>query len=981
MNLNKMLIILGLLLSIVPNALSQGRLLRGVESKQFSLLGNKADFYVSPMGNDAWSGTLPAPNLENTDGPFATISKAKTAVRELKQEIYQPKKTALDKRFRGSPHAYGRGRDILVLIRDGVYSLDSAIEFSSQDGGERIETDLPTGAFEYHKLKDYYVTYASYPGETAVISGGRAISGWKKTKDGLWAAPCDDEVVALFANGKRQMLARTPNSGHFVTAEQPTDPTQFKFNPGELNAWPGLASNRITLTIRWGTNQRTLSKIDEKSHTAFLNLPAEEMLFVPPKYFVENVKALLDTTGEWFYDKNEKMLYYLPDEGIKNPNDAVITTPFASQLINVAGSRQQPVRNLCFYNLTFQTTQSGGGATMQFVYAKNCKVLKNTLTNIDQTAIVFGLGCYHNQILHNTIHDVIGSGINVRGTAIPESWLDVVSDNMVSFNSVTKCRPAAGGIHTANALRTTISHNYVSSTGSYGITAGSWPNVEESSDGNHLVEYNHVSFTNLMRDDEGGIAVYGLSHGSIVRHNIVHDVHPAATNENVGLFFQNMAKGWTVTDNIYYNLKQGEMKYCAAYPVDNVYADNFIVQAPVVEPERYIDGEPRFVFSELKINGSGDLKTGKKVAIFATVFNHGSSGIQNVHLYLDGRIAKTKKCAVLAKNSNKIVFITQFADPGEHTVAVGNTPHKTLEVSGKARDLLYDDMKIAQKEIPFSQPVTISAAIKNVHPDAEKCNAPLFVDGAEQASKTVSFRGEESERVQFDVKNLAVGSHSIAIGDHAPVTIRIYPHRQIDIANADFSTYCSGTAQSCSFDFDPKINHFSITASGTDFLHAEDSYGAIYLDDVITGNFVATVKVNQFGEDVSEWFRAGIFVRNDIAKSTEAEKGSKGAFLLFSTPKRIGAQWDEFGGGSMHNTKSYNYTKEQPFPVWLKLVRHGNSFDGYYSFDGVEWMLARTSGELPDLSETMDIGLAGGSNDQRPSNVVFEDFRLDVEEK
>lgn len=37
----------------------------------------------------------------------------------------------------------------------------------------RIETDVPTGAFKFHKLKDHFVTYAAYPGETPIISGGK----------------------------------------------------------------------------------------------------------------------------------------------------------------------------------------------------------------------------------------------------------------------------------------------------------------------------------------------------------------------------------------------------------------------------------------------------------------------------------------------------------------------------------------------------------------------------------------------------------------------------------------------------------------------------------------------------------------------------------------------------------------------------------------------------------------------------------------
>jgi len=45
----------------------------------------KADFYVSPDGNDNWSGRLECPNASKTDGPFATLTRARDAVREMKE--------------------------------------------------------------------------------------------------------------------------------------------------------------------------------------------------------------------------------------------------------------------------------------------------------------------------------------------------------------------------------------------------------------------------------------------------------------------------------------------------------------------------------------------------------------------------------------------------------------------------------------------------------------------------------------------------------------------------------------------------------------------------------------------------------------------------------------------------------------------------------------------------------------------------------
>jgi len=61
------------------------------------------------------------------------------------------------------------------------------------------------------------------------------------------------------------------------------------------------------------------------------------------------------------------------------------------------------------------------------------------------------------------------------------------------------------------------------------------------------------------------------------------------------------------------------------------------------------------------------------------------------------------------------------------------------------------------------------------------------------------------------------------------------------------------------------------------------------------------------------------------------------------------------------------------------MERHGNSFSGYYSFDGINWVLSRSSGNITGLGKTMDIGLAAGTNDQRPALVKFEEFKLLVE--
>ncbi len=973
------LLIFHALFLVQYSAFSQGQFVRGVEKVEFQLKEANADFYVSTKGNDNWSGTLAEPNIDKTDGPFATVGRARKAVADLKKTVYKVKKPPVDKRFIGTPHRFGSGKDILVLIREGVYNLEQPLVFSTDDGGERVETDLPTGAFEYHELKDYFVTYAAYPGENPVLSGGKRITGWTNIGKNKWSVRLNkDNIDNVYANGQRLMLARTPNSGYFLTGGQPTDSTWFNFKGKEIQNWENLKSGILHMVVRWSKVTNSIRAVDTKKKIAWLQKPSPDILYVPPRYYIENMEELMDTVGEWYFDKSSKTLSLIAGDSYPNPNTAEIIIPELNNLVTIKGTKEEPVRNLRFYNLSFRNTSEGGDGTIFLQYVKNCEVLKNSIENVSQTAIRLGIGCYHNTISRNNIHDVRGSGIVARGEAHPQSWNDMISDNLISYNKVMNTRPAATGISAANTLRTKILHNYVSNTGSYGITMGAWVNIEETCDGSYLAEYNHVSYSNMERDDEGGIAVYGLSPGSVVRRNVVHDVHPAATNENVGFFFQNMSMGWNVSDNVFFNLTQGEMKLCACYLTDNIYSDNFMIESPEYLPEEIIEGMPDFTYENLQVQKAEGLNTGDEVIISTEVFNHGATGIEDVFLYVDGKVVQTQKFPVVKGNKRTIQFKYKFCDPGSHSVAIGTTGKRDLKIGGKPLYVIFRDMELVMDAIPEGDSLKVTVKAENMREEKIRRTVTLQIDGKNAVALPVEFEKREAKKLIFSCP-VTVGKHMVTIEGLSPCEVNVYPVKKIDISKSRFLTYCSTTALPCNFEFSERKDHFEITASGTDFLHAEDSYGAIYLNKLIEGNFVATVKVVGFSKDISEWFRAGIFVRNDIAKSHTSEPGSLGSFLLFSTTKRCGAEWDEFANGCMHNTKSKNYGVENPLPVWLKLVRHGNRFSGYYSFDGKNWILSRESGEIPGLALKMDIGLAGGANDQRPSTVMFEDFQLLVE--
>jgi hypothetical protein len=975
---------------------ADGRFLHGQKWEKFSVQEAQADFYVALNGNDFWSGTLPSPNADKNDGPFATIERAQKAVRSLKQRVYSEKKPPIEKRFIGSPHKYGKGKDILVLIRGGYYSLEKPLNFCPDDGGERVETDLPTGAFEFHKLKDHFVTYAAYPGETPIISGGKKIISWRKEKEKWVTDVTGMGIKKVLANGKAQTLARTPNEGYFTPPEIPESTTEFKFREGDLKQWPNMENNRIIMLLRWHKGVNSIARIDTENNIVHLVEPQPGIVVVPPRYYIENVEALLDAPGEWFFNADTGKLSYIPSEGIDDPNEANIVTPVLSQLMIIKGEPEKPIRNLRFYGLAFEATNPGDSA-ISFVYATNCEFVDSAIRGAGNTALQLGKGCYLNRILNNTIQGADEGGICISGDSHPD-WVDLIHGNIISYNYVSDC--GGTSIHVSNTRDTIVSHNEITNTrGRTPLQVGGWSNVEVAIEGGYRVEYNHIHHVQVGSDDSGAITTAGFTTNSIIRGNLIHDVSPSFFNENVAFWFDNMSSGWTVVENIYYNLKQSEMKLCASLLSDNIYQDNFLIETPENEPERIIEGIPNLEYSNLKIeqvgwalptllkiekadnSGQADITTGQVLKVSAEVTNTGATGIAIVDLYIDGKVAESKKFPVVHNNTRIITFDVIFYEPGEHQVAIGSTPYKTVNVSGKPLQFLYTDLNVSAPAIPVGEEIIVSATVENVRDYKNSDDVNFYVDGKVIDSKSITLLPRKSEKVSFRTKP-EKGIYKVGIGNTTPVTVEVYPHHAVDITKCELKTHCSGTARPCEFNVDQANNRYTIIAGGTDFLHAEDSYGAIYLKGIIKGNFVATLKVAQFGENVNPWYRAGIFVRNDIAKSHETEPGSLSSVLMYTTPKLSGFQWDEFGDGCMHKCGDRSiYETENPFPVWLKLIRHGDTFTGYTSYDGVNWGEPKHSTPIPGSTDAMDIGMAAGTIDQIPALVVLEDFTLEVEDE
>ena len=224
--------------------------------------------YIATTGNDAWSGTLPAPNDAKTDGPFASLTAARDAIRRLKAA------------------QGGRKGPVRVQIRGGTYYLAETLTLGPEDSG----------------TKECPISYEAFPGEQPVLSGGTRVSGWQPHRDKIMVALLPDVKAgkwhfrSLFANGHRQVRARCPNvdrsdlyqKGFFYAdrdtsafglavgcIHNPGDWMEYKVQvpaDGEYGFWMYYgAANRV-----WGTTSmggRTVLVVDGGKPVPLENLP------------------------------------------------------------------------------------------------------------------------------------------------------------------------------------------------------------------------------------------------------------------------------------------------------------------------------------------------------------------------------------------------------------------------------------------------------------------------------------------------------------------------------------------------------------------------------------------------------------------------------------------------------------------------------------------------------------------------------------
>ncbi len=524
-----------------------------------------ATLYVSPDGRAAWSGRLPGPNAQSTDGPLASLTDARDAIRKLRE--------------------HGGTEPVTVVVRAGTYRLPETFTLGTADSN---------------------VTYAAYLNEHPVISGGQVIAGWKKSHGAIWTAPASGDFHQLFINGRRAQRARSPNYG-FYRIDGPSSqnkPFLLKYRGNEIHkSWETSGDVEVIALLAWAEVRMPITLVDEAAHTATLaGNPRRSNKEVDARYWIENAPDALDMAGEWYLDKKAGTISYWPVAGEDLTQNEVVA-PVLQRLVQVDGAHDVTFRGLDFRHADWTIGPQGYAdsqaaveavSAIEAVAADHFVVEQCRFSELGGYAVWLGRGSKHGRITANQIFDMGAGGIKIgetvrRPAEADQNFEHVISDNQIHY--VGLVYPAAIGIWVAQSSRNTISHNDIHDLFYTAISVGWTWGYTANSCNHNIVEFNHLyNIGKGMLSDMGAIYTLGEQEGTVILNNLIHDV-TSFTYGGWGIYPDEGSSDLVIENNIVYRTKSAgfHQHYGANNTVrNNIFAFGSEYQIMRTRPEDHL---------------------------------------------------------------------------------------------------------------------------------------------------------------------------------------------------------------------------------------------------------------------------------------------------------------------------------------------------------------------------------------------------------
>ncbi len=510
---------------------------------------HRREFFVAPGSYSKWSGTLPEANAEGSDGPFPSIERARDYLR-----------------------AHPSPGPVTVWLREGTYQLDEPLRFGPED-------TLP-------------VTWAAWPNEKVVISGGMHLTGWRECERNgrrTWVHPLPPELRGcrqLFVDGRRATVPTLPREGCYVMADVPGvslegfmsgEPgDRFYAAPGDFAAFANLHDVDVVAYHFWTEERLPVRSFDPATGLVTCGRTSvwplqDDAVASYARYRIEHVREALDTPGQWYRDRDAGELLYLPlpDEDLATTD---LRVPRLGQLLLVDGDAAggRPAGNLCFRGISFAHSEwrhhpeAGSDrqaaisvpAAVEVAEATNCSFEDCSFTHLGGYGLELGPGSVACRVQGCTFADCGGGGIKAIGVEVDGEPYLANHAHVIADNEICDCGlvfASAVGVLLVHTWDVEVSHNHIHHLEYSGISCGWIWGYGPSATRDVLIARNHIHHLGSgLLNDMGGIYTLGVQPGTVLRGNRIHDIRM----HNYGgwaIYADEGSSHLVVEDNVCYN--------------------------------------------------------------------------------------------------------------------------------------------------------------------------------------------------------------------------------------------------------------------------------------------------------------------------------------------------------------------------------------------------------------------------------------------
>lgn len=587
-------------------------------------------------------------------------------------------------------------------IKSPVYSLQAAFKIAQNKNNQPVDIKVSGGNYVFtnelnlneniSRTENTKIRVIGDPKNRPVLFGGNRIvpvinkqtQEWILNTNKSEFSSLSEPPQIISVNGKQRMISKFPSTDFLTPLGVKYYDKKFVVKiPESLNNLlksynkTNIKNVYVTFFVKWTNIIRYIEEHNyEDSTITFVgnNFP-DYYNIVPLKthFYVNNVEKKLNN-GEWYYkDLNEIIYKPKNDEVI---DEAVIYLASTNKAITITGKPDHEVSFLEFENIEFNTIGKGLEKSGYFPYQSaanidaaielnysNNIVLKNIkVDNTSKSAIWIKDGCNDIKISKSNLQNLGASAIKI-GVPKYGSEANITKNTSIIDNRIFgggQLYPDAAGVIIFDSFLNTVSHNEISNFTYSGISLGWVWGYGKSFAHSNTVSYNHIfNIGQGTLDDLGGIYTLGISNGTLIENNIVHDVK---SNEygGWGIFADEGSSGLEIKNNLIYN--------CSSAGFHQHYGKNNIIENNIFAFNSLAELEATRIEEHLSLTFTRNIVVHKNDNIFTQNWNSiRKKTDNNIYFILDN-----KRSINLLQNESNVFFLNPMLKKNKFYYLIGN---------------------------------------------------------------------------------------------------------------------------------------------------------------------------------------------------------------------------------------------------------------------------------------------------------------------